>query len=73
VHGSSQRELCERFQRSGDTISKYLNKLLELFMDGFFDKYVHDPVDACPDKIKTNPKWYPFFRLCRGATDGVHV
>ncbi|KAJ6525125.1 hypothetical protein B0H19DRAFT_1199135, partial [Mycena capillaripes] len=26
VHGSTQRELQERFQRSGDTISKYLNR-----------------------------------------------
>ncbi|KAJ6578304.1 hypothetical protein B0H19DRAFT_1122889 [Mycena capillaripes] len=26
VHGSSQRELQERFQRSGDTISKYLHR-----------------------------------------------
>ncbi|KAF7324140.1 putative nuclease HARBI1-like protein [Mycena kentingensis (nom. inval.)] len=73
VHGSSQRELCERFQRSGSTISIYLNQLLELFTDDFYDKYVHDPPNVCPDKIKSNPKWYPYFRLCRGATDGVHV
>ncbi|KAF7370409.1 putative nuclease HARBI1-like protein [Mycena sanguinolenta] len=74
VHGSSQRELQERFQRSGDTISRYLNKGLSLFAtSSFYDKYVKDPVDYTPAKILEDPRWYPFFRYCRGAIDGVHV
>jgi hypothetical protein len=50
VHGSSQRELQERFQRSGDTISKYLNRGLHLFTGTFYEKYVPDPTDEIPDK-----------------------
>ncbi|KAF7349567.1 putative nuclease HARBI1-like protein [Mycena sanguinolenta] len=74
VHGSSQRELQERFQRSGDTISHYLNKGLSLFAtSSFYDKYVKDPVDYTPAKILEDPRWYPFFRYCRSAIDGVHV
>jgi hypothetical protein len=30
----------------------------------------HDPV---PSKILTNPKFFPFFRDCRGAMDGTHI
>ncbi|KAF7340828.1 putative nuclease HARBI1-like protein [Mycena sanguinolenta] len=63
VHGSSQRELQERFQRSGDTISRYLNKGLSLFAtSSFYDKYVKDPVDYTPAKILEDPRWYSFFR-----------
>ncbi|KAF7348750.1 putative nuclease HARBI1-like protein [Mycena venus] len=72
VHGSSQRELQERFQHSGDTISRYLNKGLELFTGAFLDKYVHEPVNQTPARIRENPRWYPFFKYCRGAVDGVH-
>ncbi|KAJ7277561.1 hypothetical protein C8J57DRAFT_996098, partial [Mycena rebaudengoi] len=82
VHGSSQQELQERFQRSGDTISRciiiyslaasYIAKGLQMFTGEFYQKYVQDPRDETPDKIKSNSRWYPFFKYCRGATDGVH-
>jgi hypothetical protein len=45
VHGSSQQELQERFQRSGDTISRYLNKGLLLLTGSFYEKYIKDPVN----------------------------
>ncbi|KAF7372232.1 putative nuclease HARBI1 [Mycena venus] len=73
VHGSSQRELQERFQRSGDTISRYVNHGLQLATGAFYKKYVQDPVNETPNDIVHNPKWYPFFKYCRGAVDGVHV
>ncbi|KAF7337368.1 putative nuclease HARBI1 [Mycena sanguinolenta] len=74
VHGSSQRELQERFQRSGDTISRYINKGLSLFAaSSFYDRYVKDPVDNTSAKILNDPRWFPFFRYCRGAINGVHV
>jgi hypothetical protein len=73
VHGSSQRELQEWFQRSGDTISRYMNQGLVIFTNTFYEKYVHDPANETPDHIRNNPKWYPFFKYCRGAVNGVHV
>ncbi|KAJ6456675.1 hypothetical protein C8R45DRAFT_765633, partial [Mycena sanguinolenta] len=55
------RELQERFQRSGDTISRYLNKGLSLFAtSSFYAKYVTDPVNHTPAKIFNDPRWYPF-------------
>jgi hypothetical protein len=73
VHGSSQRELMERFQRSGDTISRYTNHVLNILVAGFYDKYIQNPVDSTPPKIADNPSYFPFFRYCRGAVDGVHI
>ncbi|KAJ6449647.1 hypothetical protein C8R45DRAFT_849577, partial [Mycena sanguinolenta] len=72
VHGSSQRELMERFQRSGDTISKYTNRVLNIAADDLYNKYVQNPVDSTPPKIADDPCYFPFFRYCRGAVDGVH-
>ncbi|KAF7328442.1 putative nuclease HARBI1-like protein [Mycena sanguinolenta] len=73
VHGSSQRELMERFQRSNDTISKYTHRVLDVATTEFYNKYVQNPADSTPPKIANNPSYFPFFRHCRGAVDGVHV
>ncbi|KAF7322186.1 putative nuclease HARBI1-like protein [Mycena kentingensis (nom. inval.)] len=73
VHGSSQRELMERFQHSGDTISKYTNRVLGLVCGSFYRKYVRPPLDEPPEIIRDNPRYFPFFRHCRGAVDGVHI
>ncbi|KAJ7235954.1 hypothetical protein C8J57DRAFT_973002, partial [Mycena rebaudengoi] len=67
------RELSERFQHSGATISYYLDKGLLLFTGAFYDKYVHDPINETPEKILDDPRWFPFFRYCRGAIDGSHI
>src|ERR1700761_1024451 len=48
VHGSSQRELMERFQHSGDTISKYTSIVLNVIVDSFYSKYIQDPADEIP-------------------------
>ncbi|CAK5281870.1 unnamed protein product [Mycena citricolor] len=73
VHGSSQWELQERFQRSGDTISRYVNRGLIALTDVFYQRYVCLPANKTLETICKNPRYYPFFCYCRGAVDGVHV
>ncbi|KAJ7055717.1 hypothetical protein C8F01DRAFT_1062508 [Mycena amicta] len=73
VHGSSQHELMERFQHSGDTISKYTNRVLRVVCQTFYRKYVRNPLDETPPKITNNDRYFPFFCHCRGAVDGVHI
>jgi hypothetical protein len=51
---------------------RYIDKTLRMSTAAFFDKYVQDPNNATPERIQSNPRWYPFFKYCRGATDGVH-
>ncbi|KAF7342628.1 putative nuclease HARBI1-like protein [Mycena sanguinolenta] len=72
VHGSSQRDLMERFQRSGDTISKYTNRVLDIATGNFYNKYIQNPADTTPPKIAGSTSYFPFFRYCRGAVNGVH-
>jgi hypothetical protein len=38
----------------------------------FYSKYVHLPTST-PDKIRNNPKFWPFFKDCLGAFDGSHI
>jgi hypothetical protein len=63
----------ERFQRSGDTISKYTLRVLNIVTSGFYNKYIQNPADSTPPKIANNPSYFPFFRYCRGGVDGVHI
>ena len=36
----------------------------------FYDHYVHLPKNEVPPEILNNPKFFPFFKDCRGALDG---
>ncbi|KAJ3729331.1 hypothetical protein C8R42DRAFT_562217, partial [Lentinula raphanica] len=68
--GMSNREAQERFQRSGDTISKVFHRILSLTSSGpFYTKFVHLPDDTVPDVIANDPRFAPFVD-CRGAIDG---
>ena len=41
----------------------------------FYTKYVHLPVhsDPVPSQIRSNPKFWPFFKDAIGALDGSHI
>ncbi|KAJ6532635.1 hypothetical protein B0H19DRAFT_858648, partial [Mycena capillaripes] len=66
VTGLGNREQQERFQRSGDTISKSML----LVKPSFYASYVKLPPQEIPPEIRNNPHYYPFFKGCRGAVDG---
>lgn len=38
----------------------------------FYTKHLHLPSNDTPPEIKKEPKFYPYFRNCRGAIDGSH-
>jgi DDE superfamily endonuclease len=41
----------------------------------FYVKYVHLPTanSGVPPEIRSNPKFWPFFKDCLGAIDGSHI
>jgi hypothetical protein len=39
----------------------------------FYSKYVHLPSDKVSQKIRENPKFWPFFKDAIGALDGSHI
>jgi hypothetical protein len=53
--------------------NRYLDKGLAMFTGAFYNKYVPDPQDETPHKILSDPHWFPFFKYCCGATNGVHI
>ncbi|EEB91025.1 hypothetical protein MPER_10689, partial [Moniliophthora perniciosa FA553] len=70
--GASNRDLQERFQHSGDTISKYIHLLLEKCCGSFYQKFVCPPPDQMPYEIHSNPKLYPYFKNTRCSLNGSH-
>jgi hypothetical protein len=70
VYGMGNREAQERFQRSGDTISKAFHRVLELITNSsFYSTFVHLPGNEVPDLIATDPRYKPFFGA-QAAADG---
>ncbi|KAI0264054.1 hypothetical protein BGY98DRAFT_878338, partial [Russula aff. rugulosa BPL654] len=74
--GLSNRALQERFQRSADTISKCVHRVLDaLVSQNFYGAYVKQPTrnTHLPEPIWNNDDYYPYFRDCIGAIDGTHI
>ncbi|KAL3729019.1 hypothetical protein ACJRO7_033591, partial [Eucalyptus globulus] len=72
-HGSSNRNLCERFQHYGETISKYFSKVLKAIIK--LSKEIIKPpsFDVIPEEILMDPSHKRYFKDCVGALDGTHV
>ncbi|XP_040367394.1 protein ALP1-like [Rosa chinensis] len=73
--GQSNRSTQERFQRSGETVSRYFDIMLEIFYN--MAKVLINPRDpefrSIPQEILTDSRYMPHFKDCIGAIDGVHV
>jgi hypothetical protein len=39
----------------------------------FYTNYIHLPNDSVPDRIRSDPKFWPFFKDTIGAIDGSHI
>ena len=74
IVGFSNRQLCERWQHSGSTISDILHEVAASLLrckSLFFDRPKDG--DALSARIVNNPKYFPFFEDCIGALDGTHI
>eukprot|EP00256_Glycine_max_P051488 XP_014617519.1 putative nuclease HARBI1 [Glycine max] len=69
------RNCEERFQHSGETISRHFYSVLEVVC--MFAKDIIKPVDPSfrdtPDEILKDSRYRPYFRDCIGAVDGTHI
>ena len=74
LQGFSDRQLNERWQHSGDTISKVVHEVCRAILRAK-DHFIQLPrVNDTPhERIRLNPKYWPFFDGCIGALDGTHV
>ena len=69
---ASNRTTGDRFQRSGETISRYFNQVLEALIY-LYPEFVRPPIETTPAEISHSRKFFPFFRNCIGAADGTHI
>ena len=70
--GASNRTTQDRFRHSGETISRYFNQVLEALIQ-LYPEFVKPPLETIPPEISHSRKFFPFFRNCIGAADGIHV
>uniref|UniRef100_A0A803N2W9 DDE Tnp4 domain-containing protein n=1 Tax=Chenopodium quinoa TaxID=63459 RepID=A0A803N2W9_CHEQI len=80
AQGVSNRVLCERFQRSGDTISRVIHEVLYSISSRKVKGLAHDiirPYDpsfkGVLAKIATDNRYMPFFKDAIGCIDGTHI
>ncbi|KAJ8490164.1 hypothetical protein ONZ45_g13315 [Pleurotus djamor] len=75
VTNSSVRKTAERFQRSFETISRSFRAVLQAFLSpDFRTAYMTLPnEDRVPERIRNDPKLWPFFKDAIGAIDGSHL
>ncbi|KIJ24212.1 hypothetical protein M422DRAFT_194960 [Sphaerobolus stellatus SS14] len=76
VTNASNCKVCERFQRSGDTISKCFHRVLHtLTCPAIYNTYVKFPHknSSVPEEIRKSKKFYPFLKGVLGAIDGSHI
>ncbi|XLR38654.1 hypothetical protein S83_023314, partial [Arachis hypogaea] len=71
----SIRNAEERFQHSGETISRQFHYVLDAVCK--LAQHIIQPTDPqftdTPVKIKNDERYYPYFKNCIGAIDGTHI
>ncbi|CAN0830870.1 hypothetical protein LINGRAPRIM_LOCUS3397 [Linum grandiflorum] len=73
THMEDSRDNAEIFQHSTATISKYFTIVLKA-VNRFAKMVIRPPnFHEVPTRISENIKFYPYFKNCVGAIDGVHI
>ncbi|XP_020242829.1 uncharacterized protein LOC109846257 [Asparagus officinalis] len=71
-HKTKNRIIRTEFIRSGETVSRYFNKVLSA-MNGLRDRYMKQAPKEVPEEIANNSNYFPYFKDCIGLIDGTHV
>ena len=61
-HNVRNRVVATNFGRSGETVSRYFNKVLHAIGE-LRNDYIRPPSTATPAKIEGNPRWDPYFKV----------
>lgn len=71
-HNLRNRLVGTNYGRSGETVSRYFNKVLRAIGE-LRAELIRPPSLETPSKIAGNPRWDPYFKDCIGAIDGTHI
>ncbi|KAL0925637.1 hypothetical protein M5K25_004002 [Dendrobium thyrsiflorum] len=74
AHAHNYRQLCEFFQHSLETVSRYFNMVLHALIS-FADEFINLPQGdvECHPFVRSNAQLYPYFKNTIGAIDGTHI
>jgi len=61
-HNLRNRLVATNFDRSGETVSRYFNKVLRA-IGGLQNELIKPPSLETPSKIEGNPRWDPYFKV----------
>ncbi|XP_077242083.1 uncharacterized protein LOC143882490 [Tasmannia lanceolata] len=71
-HNQRNRSIRAFTQRSGSTVSRYFNKVLKTILS-LKSEFIKPPTSEIPEVIRTNLRFWPYFKDCNGAIDGTHI
>ncbi|KAL4280977.1 hypothetical protein GQ457_03G012610 [Hibiscus cannabinus] len=71
-HNLRTRAVQELFRYSGETISRHFNNVLNAIMTISLE-FFQPPGSDVPPEISQDHRFYPYFKDCVGAVDGIHV
>lgn len=71
-HNLRTRAVQELFRYSGETISRHFNNVLNAIMAISLD-FFQPPSSDVPSEVLEDPRFYPYFKDCIGAVDGMHI
>ncbi|KAJ6811091.1 uncharacterized protein M6B38_155135 [Iris pallida] len=71
-HKAKNRVCGIEFIRSGETVSRYFNKVLGAICS-IQERFVKQAGSDTPTEILNSAEWYPYFKDCIGMIDGTHI
>ncbi|XP_042507398.1 uncharacterized protein LOC122083597 [Macadamia integrifolia] len=71
-HNERNRVIQERFQHSGETISRHFNNVLKA-IKSLSREFLQPPQATTPPEILNHTRFYPYFKDCIGVIDGLHI
>ena len=63
----------ELFQYSPRTITRIFHEVLRILSGPFYRAMVKPSTAEVQDKVRSNKRFFPYFRNCVGAVDGTHI
>ncbi|KAG9134293.1 hypothetical protein Leryth_020036 [Lithospermum erythrorhizon] len=71
-HNERNRVIQDRYQHSGETVSRYFNNVLKA-IKSLSHEFLQSPPSTTPQEILKNNRLHPYFKDCIGVIDGLHI